>query len=91
MPYQYKREPLTHGSNRLASLKRQLRFHHERRKMVESDPDLTPYERVERLECHDLLRMRLLGQLIELEGHRVVLRNRMPAIAPIAESTLLIN
>jgi len=37
-------------TDRIASLKRQLRFHHERRKMVETDVDLTDDERAEQLE-----------------------------------------
>ena len=56
-------------ASRLASLRRELFFHHERRKMVETDPKLTAEERVEQLEYHDRLVMRLLGQLIKLEGH----------------------
>ncbi len=58
-----------HRISRLASLRRELFFHQERRKMVETDPELTADERVEHLEYHDRLVMRLLGQLIELEGH----------------------
>ncbi len=53
----------------LASLRRQLFFHRARRKIVVTDPELTPDERVEQLEYYDRLVMRLLGQLIELEGH----------------------
>ncbi len=56
-------------TDQIASLKRQLRFHHERRKMVEQDPDLTPDERADQLAHHDRLVMRLLDQLIDLEGH----------------------
>ena len=54
---------------RLTSLRRELFFHRERRKQVETDPELTADERAEHLEYHDRLIMRLLGQLIELEGH----------------------
>jgi len=56
-------------ASRLASLKRQLHFHHERRKLVEHDPKLTTDERADHLEYHDRLVMWLLGQLIEMEGH----------------------
>ncbi len=56
-------------ADRIASLKRQFRFHHKRREMVEDDPELSPDERADQLEYHDRLVMRLLGQLIELEGH----------------------
>ncbi len=56
-------------TNRIASLKRQLRLHQERRQQVGTDPDLNPEERTEQIEHHDRLVMRLLGQLIELEGH----------------------
>ena len=54
---------------RLTSLRRELFFHRERRKQVETDPELTADERGEQLEYHDRLVMRVLGQLIELEGH----------------------
>ncbi len=37
--------------------------------MVEDDPKLSPDERADQLAYHDRLAMRLLGQLIELEGH----------------------
>jgi hypothetical protein len=53
----------------VASLRRQLRFHHERRKQVETGPELTADKRVAHLEYHARLVMRLLGQLIDLEGH----------------------
>ncbi len=56
-------------ADRITSLKRQLRFHHERRKVVETDPELTPEERADQLEYHDRLVLRLLGRLIDMEGH----------------------
>jgi hypothetical protein len=56
-------------THQIASLKRQLLFHHARRKQVEQTPELTPDERTEQLEYHDRLVMRLLGQPIDLEGH----------------------
>jgi hypothetical protein len=56
-------------ADRIASLKRQLFFHQGRRKMVETDPELTADERLEHLEYHDRLVVRLLGQLIDQEGH----------------------
>jgi hypothetical protein len=62
-------EEVAKRNTRLASLKRQLHFHHERRKLVEHDPKLTTDERADHLEYHARLVMRLLGQLIDLEGH----------------------
>lgn len=56
-------------ADRIASLPRQLRFHHTRREVVEDDPELSPDERADQLEYHDRLAVRLLGQLIELEWH----------------------
>ena len=56
-------------TDRLDSLKQQLFFHHERRRLVETGPKLTSDQRVEQLEYHDRLVMRLPIQLIELEGH----------------------
>jgi hypothetical protein len=56
-------------TERIASLKRQLLFHHERRKMAETDPNVSAEDRAEQLEYYDRLALRLLDQLIELEGH----------------------
>jgi len=54
---------------RLASVKRQLLFHRGRRKMVETDPELSAEERAALLKYHDRLILRLRDQLIDLEGH----------------------
>jgi len=54
---------------RIASLKRQLRFHQERRKRVEHDPELTAEDRTRKLIYHDSVIDRLRVQLIDLEGH----------------------
>ena len=62
-------EEVAKRNTRLASLKRQPLFHRGRRKMVETDPELTVEERADQLEYHDRLVMRLLGQLIEPEEH----------------------
>jgi len=53
----------------LDSLRHELFFHQERRKMVETNPELTAEDLVEQLEYHDRLVMRVLGELINLEGH----------------------
>ena len=39
--------------DRIANLKQQLHFYNGRRKMVETDPELTADERPEQLEYHD--------------------------------------
>jgi hypothetical protein len=54
---------------RIADLKQELLSRHERRRMVESDPELTAKERAKQLRDHDRVILRLLDQLIELEGH----------------------
>ncbi len=48
---------------RIASLKRQLFFHQNRRKMVQTDVELSAEERAEQREYHDRLVMRLLGRV----------------------------
>jgi len=55
-------------ATRSASLKWQLRFHHERRKMVETDPELTPDLRAMELAYHDKIIARLQQQVRYLEG-----------------------
>lgn len=56
-------------TTRIASLKRELLSRHERRRTVETDPELPAKERAKQLRDHDRLILRLLDQLIKLEGH----------------------
>ena len=56
-------------ASRFASLRRELFFHRERRKMVETDPDLTPDEGLSNWSTMTDSSCGFLGQLIELEGH----------------------
>jgi hypothetical protein len=53
---------------RIINLNRQLRFHQERRKMVETDPELTAEDRTRKLTYHHWVIDRLRGQLIDVEG-----------------------
>ena len=56
-------------AEQIARLKRELLLHHERRKMVEEDAELIAEDRARDLRYHDRLILRLLDQLIKLEGH----------------------
>ena len=50
-------------AEQITSLKRQLRFHHRRRKQVVTDPELTTEDRTRQLTHHDRVIHRLSRQL----------------------------
>ena len=56
-------------ASRLASLRQEPFFHRERRKMVETDPDLRDADRARQLAYLDKLMQRLRQQLLDLKGH----------------------
>jgi len=57
-------------AGRIASLKQELLSHHEHRRKVETDPELTAKERAKRLRDHDRLILRLLDQHVVLEAEK---------------------
>ena len=54
---------------RLTSLRRELFFHRERGKQVETDPDVTADDRAKQVAYHDKIIKRLRQQLVDLEGY----------------------
>lgn len=56
-------------AEQITTFKRQLHFHNERGKTVETDPELTAEDRTRNLAYHEWVMDRLRGRLIDLEGH----------------------